>query len=200
MLVLVYDTETTGLARGTDYTSPNMPFLASITAILYDDMAHRVVASINSMVQPDGWTMPEEAGQVNGLTNEALQQLGIPAPILLPACVALMSKANLCVAHNIDFDSKVIAAALWRHIIKEDSEITAHKTVKEWLTFPSYCTMQESKHIVNALDKRGRIKYPKLTEAYKFFFDRELDRAHSANADAIATLEIYLALKKQEVQ
>ena len=196
MLILVYDCETTGLVRGTDYTDPNMPFLASIAAILYDEEARRIVASINSMIQPDGWIMPEDAGLVNGLTNEALQQLGVPAPILLPACIALMFKANLRVAHNVDFDSKVIAAALWRHIIKEDSEETAHATVKKWLALPSYCTMQESKSIVNALDKRGRIKYPKLTEAYKFFFDRELDRAHSANADAVATLEIYLALNR----
>lgn len=196
MLILVYDCETTGLVRGTDYTSPNMPFLAAITAILYDTEVHRIVASMNSMVQPDGWAMPEEAGQVNGLTNEALQQLGIPAPVLLPACIALMFKADLRVAHNVDFDSKVIAATLWRHIVKESSEETAHETVKAWLALPSYCTMQESKSIVNALDKRGKVKYPKLTEAYKFFFDRELDRAHSANADAVATLEIYLALNK----
>lgn len=200
MLILVYDCETTGLVRGTDYTDPNMPFLASIAAILYDEEAHRIIASVNSMIQPDGWTMPKEAGQVNGLTDEVLQQLGVPAPILLPACIALMFKANLRVAHNVDFDSKVIAAALWRHIIKEDSEETAHATVKKWLALPSYCTMQESKSIVNALDKRGKIKYPKLIEAYKFFFDRELDRAHSANADAVAALEIYLALNRREAQ
>lgn len=199
MLILVYDCETTGLVRGTDYTDPNMPFLASIAAILYDEETHRIIASVNSMIQPDGWTMPKEAGQVNGLTDEVLQQLGVPASVLLPACIALMFKANLRVAHNVDFDSKVIAAALWRHIIKEDSKETAHATVKKWLALPSYCTMQESKNIVNALDKRGKIKYPKLTEAYKFFFDRELDRAHSANADAVAALEIYLALNKQEV-
>ena len=198
MLILVYDCETTGLVKGLDYTSPNMPFLASITTILYDDEAHRVVASINSMVQPDGWTMPEEAGQVNGLTDEILYQLGIPLPALLPACIALMFKADLRVAHNAEFDAKVIAAALWRHIIKEDSETKAHEVVKHWLGLPSYCTMQKSKSIVKALNKRGQVKYPKLTEAYKFFCDRELDRAHSANADAVATLEIYLALQKEE--
>lgn len=196
MLVLVYDCETTGLAHGTDYTDPNMPFLASIAAILYDEEAHRIIASINSMIQPDGWTMPEEAGRVNGLTNEALQRLGVPAPALFPACIALMFKADLRVAHNVDFDSKVIAAALWRHVAKESSAETAHETVKAWLALPSYCTMQESKNFVKALDKRGRIKYPKLTEAYKFFFDKELDRAHSANADAVAALEIYLALNR----
>ncbi len=200
MLILVYDCETTGLVKGLDYTNPNMPFLASITTILYDDEAHQIVSSINAMVKPDGWTMPEEAGRVNGLTDEVLLKLGVPSLALLPACIALMFKADLRVAHNAEFDAKVIAAALWRHIIKEDSETKAHEVVKHWLELPSYCTMQASKNIVNAKNKLGGIKYPKLTEAYKFFFDRELDRAHSANADAVAALEIYLALKKQEVQ
>ena len=200
MLILVYDCETTGLVKGLDYTNPNMPLLASITTILYDDEAHHIVSSINAMVKPDGWTMPEEAGRVNGLTDEVLLKLGVPSLALLPACIALMFKADLRVAHNAEFDAKVIAAALWRHIIKEDSETKAHEVVKHWLELPSYCTMQASKNIVNAKNKLGGIKYPKLTEAYKFFFDRELDRAHSANADAVAALEIYLALKKQEVQ
>ncbi len=200
MLILAYDCETTGLVKGLDYTDSNMPFLASITTILYDDETHRVVSSINAMVQPDGWAMPEEAGRVNGLTDEVLLKLGVPSPALLPACIALMFKADLRVAHNAEFDAKVIAAALWRHIIKEDSETKAHEIVKHWLGLSSYCTMQASKNIVNAKNKLGRIKYPKLTEVYRFFFDKELDRAHSANADAIAALEIYLALKKQEVQ
>lgn len=196
MLILVYDTETTGLVKGTDYTSPTMPLLAAITAILYDTNDHRIVSSINSMVFPEDWVITKEASDVNGLTHDILCKLGMPISVLLPACMALMTKADLRVAHNAEFDAMVIASALWRHIIKEDSEETAHNLIKFWLDLPSYCTMKEAKAIVNAKNKRGQVKYPRLTEAYKFFFDRDLNRAHSANADAIATLEIYLALQK----
>lgn len=199
MLILAYDTETTGIIKGSDYTDPSAPFLASIAMILYDSEAHRIVSSFNAMVQPEGWSMPEEAGRVNGLTDEYLHKVGIPSPIVANTVLALMLKADLRIAHNVDFDTKIVAAALWRAAIYEASEEAAHNIVKHWLSMPSYCTMQSSKTIVNALDKRGRIKFPKLTEAYKFFFNRELDRAHSANADAVAVLEIYMALQKQEV-
>jgi len=65
-----------------------------------------------------------------------------------------------------------------------------------WLDTPHFCTMQASKPIVQARNSRGALKYPKLTEAYEFFFEKELDRAHSANADAVAAFEIYLAVQE----
>lgn len=200
MLILAYDTETTGLLRGSDYTDPKAPFLASIAMILYDSIESKIVASLNMPIQPEGWTMPEEAASINGLTDLYLSTVGAPANVVLPSAIALASRADLLVAHNIDFDTKVIAVALWRHLINENvKEEDTHTIIKEWLNKPVYCTMQSSKQIVNARNAKGNIKYPKLTEAYKFFFGRELDRAHSANADAVAVLEIYLALQKDEV-
>lgn len=200
MLILAYDTETTGLVRGSDYTDPAAPFLASIAMILYDSIESKIVASLNMPIQPEGWTMPEEAASINGLTDLYLNTVGAPANVVLPNAIALASRADLLVAHNIDFDTKVIAVALWRHLINENvKEEDTHTIIKEWLNKPVYCTMQSSKQIVNARNAKGNIKYPKLTEAYKFFFGRELDRAHSANADAVAVLEIYLALQKDEV-
>lgn len=199
MLILAYDTETTGIIKGSDYTDPSAPFLSSIAMILYDTESRRIVSSFNAAVKPEGWSMPEEASRVNGLTDEYLHKVGIPFPIVAFTLLALMNKAELRIAHNADFDTKIVAAALWRAAISESPEDEAHIVVKHWLDMPSYCTMQSAKNVVNALDKRGKVKYPKLTEAYKFFFDRELDRAHSANADAVAVLEIYMALQKQEV-
>lgn len=200
MLILAYDCETTGLIKGSDYTDPSVPFLASIAMILYDTEAHRIVSSFNAAVKPEGWSMPEEAGRVNGLTDEYLHKIGIPFPIVANTLLALMNKAELRIAHNADFDTKIVAAALWRAAISESPEDEAHIIVKHWLDMPFYCTMQSAKNVVNALDKRGKVKYPKLTEAYEFFFGRELDRAHSANADAVAVLEIYMALQKEETK
>ena len=196
MLILCYDTETTGIIRGNDYAHPGNPFLASIAALLYDTTAHKVISSLNAMIQPAGWTMPKEAGAINGLSTEYLSTVGISVNIVLPAFVALVGKADLNVAHNVDFDTKVISAALWRHLLEEDhTEEEAHVLIKNWLYFPTFCTMKESKDIVKAQTKNGKIKYPKLTEAYEFFFNKPLDRAHSANADAVAVLEIYLAIQ-----
>ena len=196
MLILCYDTETTGIIRGNDYAHPGNPFLASIAALLYDTTAHKVISSLNAMIQPDGWTMPKEAGAINGLSTKYLNTIGVSISIVLPTFVALVSKADLIVAHNVDFDTKIILAALWRRLLEEGrTEEEVHALIKNWPYFPTFCTMKESKDIVNAQTKSGKIKYPKLTEAYEFFFNKPLDRAHSANADAVAVLEIYLAIQ-----
>lgn len=196
MLILAYDTETTGIIKGSDYTDPQNPFLASIAMILYDSEAHRIVSSFNAAIKPEGWVMPTEAELVNGLTNEYLQKVGIPLSLVIPVVIAIANKAELRIAHNAEFDTKIIAAAIWRQSIEEfNSNSISQWSVEQWLQIPTYCTMNCSKELVGALDKRGRIKYPKLTEAYKFFFDKDLDRAHSANADAVAVLEIYLAIQ-----
>jgi DNA polymerase III epsilon subunit-like protein len=202
MLILCYDTETTGVIYGSDYTNPANPFLASIAMILFDTEARRVVSSFNTAILPEGWSMPPEAGAVNGLTTEYLCKVGIPASLVTPAAIALALNADLRIAHNVDFDTKIMATALWRHLQEEIADglytpvDAAHNTVKNWLSLPTYCTMKESKAIVGATNIKGNIKAPKLIETYRHFFGKDLDRAHSANADAVAVLEIYMALQE----
>ena len=195
MRVLVFDTESTGLIHSTSYSDANNPYLASIAALLYDTEANRIISSLNTPIHPAGWKMPPEAEAVNGLSTEYLCKVGVPAQDVVSLFMNIASKADLVVGHNVEFDIKIMSAALWRHITIEHSENFAHEVIaNHWLTLPTFCTMKESKDEVQALNKNGRIKNPKLAEAYKHFFGRDLERAHSANADAVATLEIYLAL------
>lgn len=186
MRLAVIDTETTGIIRG-DYASPDAPNLAALTLIIYDTDKQRVEASFNTMIQPDDWEMPPEAGAVNGLDTETLLEFGIPIDIALPPVIALLEPCELLVAHNAAFDVKILAAALYRADMLDAIEGLFTKEV--------FCTMKDSgiKQLVNAKNVRGHLKFPKLTEAYEFFFDRPLDNAHSANADTVACLEIYLA-------
>lgn len=197
MRALVFDTESTGLIRSTSYSDSNNPYLASIAVLLYDTEANRIISSLNTTIHPAGWEMPPDAEAVNGLTTQYLCDTGVPAQTVIPLFMNIASKADLVVGHNVEFDIKIMSAALWRHITTEQNEAFAHEIItKYWLTKPTFCTMEESKNEVQALNKKGGFKNPKLTEAYKYFFGRDLDRAHSANADAVATLEIYLALTK----
>ncbi len=201
MRVLVFDTESTGLIRTTSYSDVNNPYLASLAVLLYDTEANRIVSSLNTTIYPAGWVMPPEAEAVNGLSTQYLQDTGVPSQAVIPLFMPIASKADLVVGHNVEFDIKIMSAALWRHIVADQNENFAHEIItKHWLTKPTFCTMKESKNEVQALNKSGRLKYPKLTEAYKHFFGKDLNRAHSANADAVATLEIYLALTQEDVK
>jgi DNA polymerase-3 subunit alpha len=142
------------------------------------------------MVAPDGWEMPSEAEAVNGLSTDHLVQYGIPLPTVMDAFIAFTRPAQLVVGHNVVFDCKMIASALYRTDRMDDLD--------EWMKLDAYCTMAKAKRIVNAKTATGRLKNPKLTEAYEYMFDRPLERAHSANSDMVATLELYLALQQYD--
>lgn len=191
MRVAVFDTETTGILRG-EYTNPDAPYLAAIALAIYDTEKQRVEASLNTLILPIDWTMPPEAGAVNGLTDEMLQVYGLPVEQVLPVVVELLMPCEPLVGHNVLFDVRILAAALYRN-----NMLTALDTL---LNKDTFCTMTQSKQVVQAKTVNGRLKFPKLTEAYEFFFERPLDSAHSANADVIATLEIYLALQAAAVE
>jgi len=197
MKVLAFDTETTGIPRGTDYTDADNPYLASITGILYDTETKRIEQSMNLAILPEGWTMPPAAGVVNGLTTEYLDSNGIPLASALAVFFHLVGRADIVVAHNSAFDKKIMSIALWRYgLMHGDTPADIHLIVKAWQNHNHYCTMEAAKPIVKALNKKGGLKYPKLAEAYQHFFDKELTNAHSANADTVACLEIYLALQE----
>ena len=186
MLITAIDTETTGII-GKDYMAPNAPHIASITAIIYDTEKARVQASFNTMILPEDWEMPPAAEEVNGLSTELLSTYGIPLRDALIVFSQLVEPTDLIVAHNAPFDARMVASGLYRTDLLDELD--------SWLNKETYCTMKESKDIVQAKGKTGRLKNPKLTEAYEYFFERPLDNSHSANADAVGCLEIYLAIQ-----
>lgn len=185
-LIAVLDTETTGFARN-DYTSPDNPYLAALTLLTFDTDIGRVQSSFNTMILPEDWEMPVEAGEINGLDTETLTNFGIPLAQALPVVFSLLEPTELFVAHNAPFDAKVFAAAFYRANLLDELDV--------FLQMETYCTMTESKQIVQAKNIKGHIKNPKLEEAYEFFFQTPLDNAHSANADTVACLEIYMAIQ-----
>jgi DNA polymerase-3 subunit epsilon len=78
---------------------------------------------------------------------------------------------NTLVAHNINFELRYLG-----NMVTFDNHI---------------CTMAQNKHIVRAVDIRGRLKPPKLIEAcnhYGIDFDEE--QYHSAIYDVTKTLEV----------
>ena len=58
MRVAVFDTETTGLVKGNDYTNPNNPHLDAIAIMLYDTEIKRIISSFNEVVNLDVWERP----------------------------------------------------------------------------------------------------------------------------------------------
>lgn len=83
-------------------------------------------------------------------------------------------EADIIFAHNANFDSSVLRSELFR---KKHSLLSSI----DWCKFQ--CTMVLTKPLVQATDKNGRLKNPKLSELYKFATGVTMENAHDSLHD-----------------
>lgn len=186
---LFFDTETTGLVNfGIPEDDDRQPRLVQLGMMLTTDQG-RVVESHGMIVRPDGYEIPEVVANIHGINTQMAMEFGYTHKFVMSAFAELISKADEVIAHNIKFDMPVVKAELKRlgHILVERA--------------PRFCTMLASTSICqipkNKLSSAGGYKWPKLSEAYWFFFEEELKDAHDALTDVMACKRIYFEGLKQ---
>lgn len=182
---VVFDTETSGLfdfKRPAE--APGQPRLAS-AAFLFLTPSFEIEREYHVFIRPEGWSMPAAASKVNGITDQMLRTHGVPLSNVLKAWNNLLDQGVVFVAHNADFDLKVMRGELRR----------ARKPDRFDETY-SFCTMKSSTDICKILNGRGRFKWPKLMEAYEFFFNEQFKNPHEALADARACAAVFRRLNE----
>jgi DNA polymerase-3 subunit epsilon len=116
---------------------------------------------------------------------------GVPLLIAVSALTNLWACAAVRVAHNLEFDEKVIRRAI--------SRLGRESTVA-WP--PAECTKELAAPIVNLPPTERMVragygdkpKAPSLRECYQHFFKEEVPQAHSALADTRACARVYLKI------
>jgi DNA polymerase-3 subunit epsilon len=94
-----------------------------------------------------------------------------------------INNTNILIGHNIkNFD--------FVHIKKLNDKF--NNKIKDSLII--HDTMVESKYIIKAKDKNGRIKYPRLDEMLMFLCNKSVKNYHNAMGDIIATFDCYKVL------
>jgi len=187
MLILVFDTETTGLPNWkVPSENEDQPHMVQIAAILCDSETREIEDSFEAIIKPEGWVIPEDTIEVHGITNEHAMDAGISEAKALRGFIDLYDGCDLRVAHNTTFDNRIIRIALKRYmpdLISDDV----------WKDKESYfCTLMKARKIMGG--KKGHT----LEEAYKYFTGKELENAHQAMPDAMACMEIYFAMQDLE--
>lgn len=201
--ILIYDTETTGLP---DFKAPSesehQPHIVQLAAILVDPDTRKTVASMDVIVRPDSWMIPAEVSAVHGITHEHALQVGVSESLALEMLMELWA-GRTRVAHNEQFDARIIRIALKRYgpFRQESADAEADR----WKEGSAECTARMATPIcaLPPTDKmravgRHHHKTPNLTEAYRHFTGQELRDAHSAMADVLACRDIYFAMKDTE--
>ncbi|TPG08285.1 3'-5' exonuclease [Rhodanobacter glycinis] len=187
MNIIVLDTETQGFPLYKEPSEdPRQPHIVELAALLYDDATGELVEQLHAIVRPDGWIIPDDVAEIHGITTERAMDEGRPEAEVLAEFLALHARCSLRVAHNEDFDQRIVRIAIKR--LGEGATQEERDAIADaFKSAPKYCTMKT--------DAKARgVKWPKLVEAYKHHTGRELEGAHSALFDARACAEVYFAM------
>lgn len=196
MKALVYDTETTGLPLFNEASNdPRQPHIVQLAALLVDLASGKTLSSIDFTVKHDGWESCAQALAAHGITTEIANDIGVPELVALEGFTALWLNSDLRIAHNEQFDARIIRCALHRF----DPGMSPEK----WRDGTAECTQQLATPIMKLpptermrLAGRTHHKSANLREAYLHFTGRELVDAHTAMADAQGCREVYFAIKR----
>jgi len=201
MLIMVFDTETSGLPL---YHEPsegdNQPHIVELAALLIDEETGEDVDTFHCIVKPNGWTIPDEVVAIHGITNERAMDEGIDEAEALENFLAIHKLCGLRVAHNEPFDARIARIAIKRFGGETQEERDA--IADTFKSAPRYCTMRASTKAcalppTEAMLAKGMRfnKNPSLAEAYRHFTGEDLQGAHSAMADARGCAEVYRRIK-----
>ena len=201
-LAFFYDTETTGLP---DFKAPSeaahQPHIVQLAALLVDLDTRQTIQSMDVIVRPHGWTIPDEVAAVHGITTEHAADVGIPERLAVEMFMDLWNNRNR-VAHNEQFDARILRIALMRHQGNIFHSPSGKSVPDIWKEGRAECTARMATPIcalppTDKMKAVGRFhhKTPNLGEAYRHFTGNDLQNAHSAMADVLACRDVYFAIK-----
>ncbi|WP_313619494.1 3'-5' exonuclease [Achromobacter sp.] len=193
-----YDTETTGLPQfGQPSEHPDQPHIVQLAAALVDLDTRETVASLDVVVRPDGWTIPDEVAAVHGITTEHAAAVDVPESLALSLFLELWGRRTR-IAHNEQFDARIIRIA--QHRAGE-----LERELDAWKAGIAQCTARMATPIVKCpptakMIAAGRKHYKtaNLGEAVQFFTGKPLENAHSAMADVKGCMDVYFAIQDMQ--
>lgn len=176
-MYLFYDTETNGLPRG-----GQQPRIIQLAFILMDEN-FEILESYCQLIKPDGWEIPNDKFWIdNGYSTETNIKNGIPIKDALINLVTNIERCTTMIAHNMAFDIPVII---------NEMQLSGISSVNKPLKL---CTMKSTTEFVDARNKNGGIKWPKLSELHIKLFGEDFDGAHDALEDVRATARCFQEL------
>lgn len=182
--ILIFDTETNGLPLWKERSEADgQPHIVQLAGILADEKTGKINQSMDVIIKPDGWKIPQDTVDIHGITTEYALNVGVPEKLALEMFLDMWS-GRTRVAHGVGFDNRIIRIGTKRYF--NDDVIDA------WHGCDNKCTGRLSKEPMGV---KGR-KIPKLADAHKHFFGVEHENQHTAMGDALACHRIYFEIQR----
>lgn len=185
--VIFFDTETTGKWDfKADPMADHQPHCIQLAAI-FDDESGNTTATLNHYLQlPQEVEIESGALKTHGITPKMCQERGFDPAYTFATFNDWLLGADCIVAHNADFDIKILAKNYKRY-----SQTFNPRGV------PYFCTMQATTNVCKLPGKYNNYKWPKLEEAYGMLVDPAgFEGAHDALADVKACRALYYKMKE----
>lgn len=195
-LALIFDTETNGkldFKKEGEMDTSSQPALVQLGMILVDTATWIPKLRTCMLIQEVSF-MEEGAQKIHGIAVQDCQRYGVPQVLACQQFRHLVTLADCLVAHNLNFDERVMKIAMQRVGLPPIDPLRLGENRQ------SICTMKESTDIVGIpatfVGKSAQeYKWPTLAEAYQHFTSRTLENGgHDAMVDAEACLTIFQSL------
>lgn len=212
--VIFFDVETTGLfpnKRETCITLDKYPYIIQLSFVLYNLSTMEIERYANNYIRiPDNVEIPEEVVKLTGITKEICKNEGIN---ILQAFIDLHDAymlAGTIVAHNIEFDRRMIKVELQRNYRNIERLIPYclrlfDSVYEEIAGMNSYCTMKNGVKLCNLITtpigvtgelKKPFVKWPRLSELYHHLFQETPENLHNSMVDVLACMRCYLKMRQ----
>lgn len=185
-MLLFVDIETTGLP--VSFSSPikdfdNWPRIISIAWLLSDFDGEEIECK-EYILKIDDFDIPVSAMNKHHITKDFANTQGMDRITVLKEFAIVLSKAKYLLAHNVEFEKKVIHFELMRKKIKSNIHSISRR-----------CTMLDTIEFCKAgKNKWGDYKYPSFKFLYEKLFNEEYYNTHIALDDVIATRNCFFEL------
>jgi DNA polymerase III epsilon subunit-like protein len=221
--ILVLDTETTGLVNfpieeSTYFESlsatkskiekedpkylKHKPKILQLSYIVYDldnpesaKIYDKYILPTQSLID----SITPGAAKVHGITSESLKKKPKTMFTTIQDAIDELKKdvesCDVFVGHNINFDIERIREEVQRTTSVFSFTNKVYKALLDEIESKKYDTMKGTKETCKIPGKKpGSIKNPKLSEAYKYFFQDEANEEalHNALVDIIVCLRVYV--------
>ena len=185
-MYLFFDIETTGLPKVRDASITNFnnwPRMVQLAWLQYDENQN-LIFEANYIIKPEGFTIPADASKVHGITTEKALESGVHLETALQEFSEVISKSEIIIAHNMDFEEKIVGAEFLRSGVKS---VLFDKQ--------RFCTMKTTTELCQITGPYG-YKWPKLSELYYHLFKKDFEDAHDAAVDVKACVKCFFELMR----
>lgn len=188
-LVMVFDTETTGLPekKASIKEHDKWPYITQLSFIVYNTYTNKVEKFYNNYIKlHNDIVINSDAEKITGITKDFLKDNGVDIKIVMHDFNISLRRCNLIIGHNLSFDKRLIMVECFRNNINQ--YFTCYYNSRIPVRKNEYCTMINSKNLNNN-------KYFKLVNLFKHLFDYTPENLHDSRVDILITLKIYIKLE-----